>query len=84
MLIAHLKDAFPDFERVSPPISDLQAFYKASKKRFDDDEDFKKRAHLEVSLSRENNLRPLCRGEERIATQELSASHMSLIRRLQL
>jgi hypothetical protein len=48
MLIAHLKDEFPDFEQVSPPISDLQAFYKASKKRFDDDEEFKKRAHNEV------------------------------------
>jgi arginyl-tRNA synthetase len=48
MLIAHLKDEFPDFEHVSPPISDLQAFYKASKKRFDDDEEFKKRAHNEV------------------------------------
>lgn len=50
MLIAHLKDEFPNFERESPPISDLQAFYKASKKRFDEDEEFKKRAHAEVCM----------------------------------
>lgn len=45
MLIAHLQDKFPDYLSVSPPISDLQAFYKESKKRFDDDEEFKKRAY---------------------------------------
>ncbi|XP_013859525.1 arginine--tRNA ligase, cytoplasmic [Austrofundulus limnaeus] len=45
MLIAHLQDKFPDYLSVSPPISDLQAFYKESKKRFDEDEDFKKRAY---------------------------------------
>lgn len=28
MLIAHLQDKFPDYLRVSPPIGDLQAFYK--------------------------------------------------------
>lgn len=33
---------------MSPPISDLQAFYKESKVRFDADEEFKARAHLEV------------------------------------
>lgn len=30
MLIAHLQDTFPDYLTVSPPISDLQAFYKVS------------------------------------------------------
>ncbi|XP_072230632.1 arginine--tRNA ligase, cytoplasmic isoform X2 [Leuresthes tenuis] len=45
MLIAHLQDKFPDYLTISPPISDLQAFYKESKKRFDEDEDFKKRAY---------------------------------------
>uniref|UniRef100_A0A8C5EIV7 Arginine--tRNA ligase, cytoplasmic n=1 Tax=Gouania willdenowi TaxID=441366 RepID=A0A8C5EIV7_GOUWI len=45
MLIAHLQDQFPDYLSVSPPIADLQAFYKESKKRFDEDEDFKKRAY---------------------------------------
>uniref|UniRef100_A0A182JFC0 Probable arginine--tRNA ligase, cytoplasmic n=1 Tax=Anopheles atroparvus TaxID=41427 RepID=A0A182JFC0_ANOAO len=45
MLIAHLQDRFPDFQSVSPPISDLQGFYKESKVRFDSDEAFKKRAY---------------------------------------
>ncbi|XP_063386598.1 arginine--tRNA ligase, cytoplasmic [Cydia fagiglandana] len=45
MLIAHLQDKFPNFKNESPPISDLQAFYKESKKRFDEDEVFKKRAY---------------------------------------
>uniref|UniRef100_A0A182MEA7 Probable arginine--tRNA ligase, cytoplasmic n=1 Tax=Anopheles culicifacies TaxID=139723 RepID=A0A182MEA7_9DIPT len=45
MLIAHLQDRFPNFQTVSPPISDLQAFYKESKVRFDSDEVFKKRAY---------------------------------------
>uniref|UniRef100_A0A674PNC0 Arginine--tRNA ligase, cytoplasmic n=1 Tax=Takifugu rubripes TaxID=31033 RepID=A0A674PNC0_TAKRU len=45
MLIAHLQDKFPDYLTVSPPISDLQGFYKESKKRFDEDDGFKKRAY---------------------------------------
>ncbi|SPP86431.1 blast:Probable arginine--tRNA ligase%2C cytoplasmic [Drosophila guanche] len=48
MLIAHLEDRFPDFLNVSPPIGDLQSFYKESKKRFDTDEEFKKRAYNRV------------------------------------
>ena len=48
MLIAHLKDEFPDFARTSPPISDLMSFYKDSKKRFDEDPEFKKRAYESV------------------------------------
>lgn len=38
-------DRFPDYATKSPPISDLMAFYKESKKRFDDDPEFKKRAY---------------------------------------
>ena len=45
MLIAHLKDKFPNYATVVPPISDLQAFYKEAKKRFDDDAEFKVRAY---------------------------------------
>ncbi|GLV39941.1 Arginyl-tRNA synthetase [Carabus blaptoides fortunei] len=45
MLIAHLQDMFPDYKEKSPPISDLQAFYKESKTRFDEDAEFKKRAY---------------------------------------
>jgi len=48
MLIAHLQDEFPNYKEVVPPIADLQTFYKASKKRFDDDADFKKRAYEKV------------------------------------
>ncbi|XP_069183403.1 arginine--tRNA ligase, cytoplasmic isoform X1 [Procambarus clarkii] len=45
MLIAHLQDCFPDFASKPPPIADLQTFYKESKRRFDEDEAFKKRAY---------------------------------------
>lgn len=45
MLIAHLQDKFPNYLTESPPISDLQGFYKESKKRFDEEEEFKKRAY---------------------------------------
>lgn len=45
MLIAHLQEKFPDYLSVSPPLSDLQAFYKESKVRFDEDPEFKKRAY---------------------------------------
>eukprot|EP00096_Caligus_rogercresseyi_P011867 TRINITY_DN4817_c0_g1_i1.p1 TRINITY_DN4817_c0_g1~~TRINITY_DN4817_c0_g1_i1.p1 ORF type:complete len:671 (-),score=203.49 TRINITY_DN4817_c0_g1_i1:59-2071(-) len=45
MLIAHLQDKFPNFTQESPPIGDLMMFYKESKKRFDEDEAFKKRAY---------------------------------------
>lgn len=48
MLIAHLQDKFPNYAVESPPISDLQTFYKESKKRFDEDEEFKKRAYASV------------------------------------
>ena len=41
-------DNFPDYATKSPPIGDLQAFYKESKKRFDDDADFKARAYAAV------------------------------------
>ncbi|XP_070790223.1 arginine--tRNA ligase, cytoplasmic [Pituophis catenifer annectens] len=50
MLIAHLKDKFPDYLTVSPPIGDLQAFYKESKRRFDTEEEFKKHAYHCVVL----------------------------------
>ncbi|XP_034936777.1 arginine--tRNA ligase, cytoplasmic [Chelonus insularis] len=45
MLIAHLQDKFPNYSTQSSSISDLQSFYKESKKRFDEDEEFKKRAY---------------------------------------
>lgn len=48
MLIEYMKEAFPNFQEQLPEVHDLQEFYKASKKRFDDDEEFKKRAQLSV------------------------------------
>lgn len=48
MLLAHLVDKFPDFKKTPPPIQDLQMFYKESKKRFDEDAEFKKRAYETV------------------------------------
>lgn len=50
MLIAHLQDEFPNYLQESAPIRDLQGFYKESKKRFDEDEAFKKRAYACVVL----------------------------------
>lgn len=48
MLIAHLQEAFPKYLVDAPPITDLQAFYKESKQRFDEDEEFKKKAYAAV------------------------------------
>ncbi|XP_060532020.1 arginine--tRNA ligase, cytoplasmic [Cylas formicarius] len=48
MLIAHLQEKFPNYLISPPPISDLQQLYKESKKRFDEDEEFKKRAYSSV------------------------------------
>ncbi|CAD7956665.1 unnamed protein product [Amoebophrya sp. A120] len=48
MLIEYMRETYPDFLENMPDISDLQSFYKASKKRFDDDADFKKRSQLSV------------------------------------
>lgn len=48
MLLAHLKDKYPSFKTSPPPISDLQSFYREAKKRFDEDEQFKKEAYAAV------------------------------------
>jgi len=48
MLIEYMKMEFPDFQKTPPPISDLNAFYKKAKQRFDEDPDFKKRSQLGV------------------------------------
>jgi len=48
MLIQYLKEEYPDFSSSMPNITDLTAFYKAAKQRFDDDADFKKTAQLNV------------------------------------
>ena len=48
MLIAHLKDTHPEYLSNPPTVGDLQAFYKASKARFDSDAEFKQRAYAAV------------------------------------
>ena len=48
MLIAHLKDTFPDAATTPPPITDRTTFYKAAKVRFDKEPEFAERAHGEV------------------------------------
>ncbi|CAG0889098.1 unnamed protein product [Cyprideis torosa] len=48
MLIAHLRDVHPDYLVTPPAVADLQAFYRESKKRFDSDAEFKKRAYAAV------------------------------------
>lgn len=48
MLIKYLRETYPDFLQNPPAISDLVEFYKAAKKRFDEDADFKEAARLEV------------------------------------
>ena len=48
MLLAHLMEKYPDCLTNPPPISDLQSFYKQAKKRFDDEDDLKKRAYAAV------------------------------------
>ena len=48
MLIAHLQEKYPNYMDESPNLKDLETFYKESKKRFDDDMDFKKKAQLLV------------------------------------
>ena len=48
MLIEHMMDVYPDYVTNRPDLKDLDSFYKQSKKRFDSDEDFKKRAQAKV------------------------------------
>ena len=48
MLIQQLQEKNPDFLTKPSNITDLQEFYKASKKRFDDDPEFKKKSQLNV------------------------------------
>ena len=66
MLISHKSDTYPDFLENRPDISDLDGFYKEVKKRFDSEEDFKKRERNAVvpsvkwdsrTRNLENNLR---------------------------
>jgi arginyl-tRNA synthetase len=72
MLLAHLKQAFPDFATKTPEVRELTEFYKAAKIRFSEDEAFKKAAHDEVvalQAGDETNVRlwrSLCAVSERM------------------
>jgi arginyl-tRNA synthetase len=50
MLLAHLKDVYPDYATKVPDLEDLTKLYKEAKARFDDKEDpsFKERSYKEV------------------------------------
>ncbi len=48
MLIGYMREQYPDFLNNPPQLTDLEAFYKAAKKRFDEDPEFKKRSQLNV------------------------------------
>ncbi|GJM94699.1 hypothetical protein PR202_ga11371 [Eleusine coracana subsp. coracana] len=51
MLIEYLFEKFPNWKEIGgQAIGDLQVFYKASKTKFDNDEDFKERAQQAVVL----------------------------------
>jgi arginyl-tRNA synthetase len=58
MLITYLLEAFPNILQESPNISDLTAIYKSSKKRFDEDTDFKERSRLNVVKLQSHD--PIC------------------------
>jgi arginyl-tRNA synthetase len=72
MLIAHLKQTFPDFLTNTPEVRELTEFYKAAKIRFSEEEGFKKVAHDEVvalQAGDETNIRlwrALCAVSERM------------------
>lgn len=45
MLIANLQEVYPDYLVNKPELTEIEAFYVASKKRFDNEPDFKKKAY---------------------------------------
>jgi arginyl-tRNA synthetase len=48
MLISHMFDTYPDYLDKTPELKDLETFYIAAKKRFDEDPEFKKRSQETV------------------------------------
>lgn len=48
MLIQYASEEYPDYMNQMPDIKDLESFYKASKKRFDSDPEFKLKAQQTV------------------------------------
>lgn len=61
MLITHMMEAYPDFKEKLPSISDLGAFYVEAKRKFDSDEQFKKRSQeavVKLQAGDENYIKP--------------------------
>lgn len=50
MLIQYLRETYPSWRDTPPNLTELTVFYKAAKKRFDEDEVFKGKARLNVPL----------------------------------
>jgi len=50
MIIQHLLEKYPDYQKCNFSIGELQTFYAESKKRFDNDEAFNKAAYNKVVL----------------------------------
>lgn len=48
MLLAHMEDSRDECSKSPPAIADLQAFYRQSKRRFDEEPQFKRRAYDQV------------------------------------
>ena len=55
MLISNLKEVHPDYLTNQPDLKDLEKFYVESKKKFDTNEDFKKRAYENTVLLQTGN-----------------------------
>ena len=55
MLVQHLFDSQPDFEKNPPNIKNLQEFYIGAKKRFSEDEEFKKLSYEKTVLLQQND-----------------------------
>eukprot|EP00759_Apiculatamorpha_spiralis_P046303 PhF_6_TR42769/c0_g1_i1/m.64687/K01887/RARS, argS; arginyl-tRNA synthetase len=55
MLIAYMKQEYPNCLKVAPPIKDLAAFYKRSKVEFDGNAEFKAKAYQEVVALQSGN-----------------------------
>lgn len=48
MLLNYLEETYPNWEEVKPDISDIDLFYKAAKRRFDESPEFKEQSRLKV------------------------------------
>jgi len=80
MLIEYIKEEYPDFLEKTPEISDLEVFYKAAKRRFDADPDFKLRAQRQVVALQSGD--PFARNAWKILCEISLASFHQIYERL--